>query len=1100
MAGSNAFTTLIMKGLVYLLLLNTISPVLAAPVDKEAPTVVKRDGLSKRNFPVQPGQPANCNAWTLVRKSDTCDSIVSLAKHYDIVITKTVFLKYNPALKNNCGSIKPSVWVCIQTEKPRTSTKKTTTKKTTTTTTKKPVTTTTTKKPVTTTTTTKKPVTTTTTTKKPVTTTTTSKPPTTTTTTQKTTTTTEEEEETTTTTTQKTTTTTTEEEGETTTTTTQKTTTTTKEEEEEPTTTTTQKTTTTTTEEEEETTTTTTPKTTTTTPKTTTTTTEEEEETTTSTTIRSNSTTTDNGGPSVKTTTSTTKLTTTSEEPEETTTTTKATTTTTTSEEPEESTTTTKATTTTTTSEEPEETTTTTTKATTTTTTSKTTTTTSKTTTSSAKPTQSGYKYAVRGAQNGCANRRDINTLQQDDPDVFNLLMVALNQLHTANSSDPWSYYQLSGIHGIPFQAWPDPKETGDFDKTRGYCPHGSILFATWHRPYMLILEQALVAAGEEIASKYKTAALKTKYEAAAKRLRFPYWDWSTAQFESHTPAIVKQATVSVVTPDGTKSINNPLFAYRFKGEENKPFRAPFVGAKLTTRGTLTFTGSTNEAAADAAMQAGFITRRQQTYNNLMSTTSFNDFCSSLEVIHNQVHVEIGGEGGGSMYYLAYSAFDPIFWLHHNNIDRLMAIWQAANPDLRLARGRAVGTFQRRVQAGITQDDENTPLYPFKHPDGSWWTSKDVADVRAIWDYGYGFPEVPCDRTEDTKDELDLFSTTQINALYKPPSLAAAKRAETESRSEWNVNIVVDQAEMSETFSIYVFLGKVPTDPAEWIKADTKLGTLSVLGNPDMQRVSNIQTAIIPITALLKEKQVEGTEEEINEYLKKNLAWRAMSGGKEIDVTKLKTLKVGVTVNTITISTDESVKAEFSDPVLVTKITEDKKAGVTTLEEIAKPVDKTGVKAVPVARLAHAIEGETSDAADNAAKVHNPPADGSTKSDDKDEEKTGKDEEKTDKDEEKPSSSTGSKPTLPKPDDDEEATPVKSTVKDTPTPIKAPQKEDTPKDDAPIATDPIPKKPTKVEEPAAEEDDNSGGYGYGGDDSEDDGYGGGGGSGYSYFF
>lgn len=933
MAGSNAFMTLFMKGLVYLLLLNTITPVFAAPVEGEVARVVREQRLKKRDWPVQEGQPDSCNAWTVVRRTDTCDSIVQLAKVYDIIITKTLFLQYNPALNNDCASIKTSVWVCIQTEKgaqPPISTKKTTTttKRTTTTTTTKKTTTTTKR----TTTTTKR---TTTTTKRTTTTTTTTKP--------------------------------------TTTATTSKATTTSK--------------TTTTTKDDEETSTTSPPET------------------------SSSSTTSD--GPGVKTTTTTSKSSTTSEDPEESTSSTTSRSSTT-SEEPEESTSSTTSKTTTTSS--------------------------STTTTTSAKPSQTGYKYAVVGAQNGCANRQDINTLEEKDPDVFNLLLVALDKLQKAGEDDPWSYFQLSGIHGNPFVAWPDPAVTspgdgGTFDKSRGYCPHGSLLFATWHRPYMLIIEQALVAAAEDIAQQYKTEALKTKYQAAAKRLRFPYWDWATRKYESHTPDIVKKEKVTVITPDGSKLINNPLHSYIFKDKENRTFGIQFVGAERTTRGTAKFTGATDEGAADAAMQAGFITRRQQTFNNLMSTSSFNDFSSSLEVLHNQVHVEIGGEGGGQMYFLAYSAFDPIFWLHHNNIDRLMAIWQAANPGLKLTKGRAVGTFQRRVQSGVTQDDENTPLYPFKHPNGDWWTSKDVEDVRAIWDYGYGFPEVPCEQKDLDKEALDAFSTEQINLLYKPENLAQKKRAEVESRSEWNVNIVVDQAERSETFSIYVFLGKPPSNPSDWIKADNKVGMLSVLGNPNMNRVSNIQTAIIPINALLKAKGIEGTEDEINEYLKENLIWTAMSDNKEIDVTQFKTLKVGVTVNTVTVSTDVTVKAKFSDPVLVTKITKDKKAGVVKVEDLAKPADKSGAKTLAAQRFAAIVVGETSDAADNAAKIEYP-SKSKTKS-----LKTSSTTVNT--------SSAGAKTTT-----------TTTTTKATPTP--------TPTDD-----------------------DGDAGYGYGGDDEEDDyGYGG----------
>lgn len=41
------------------------------------------------------------------------------------------------------------------------------------------------------------------------------------------------------------------------------------------------------------------------------------------------------------------------------------------------------------------------------------------------------------------------------------------------------------GIHGRPFVAWDGVN--GPF-KT-GYCTHGSILFPTWHRPYLALFE-----------------------------------------------------------------------------------------------------------------------------------------------------------------------------------------------------------------------------------------------------------------------------------------------------------------------------------------------------------------------------------------------------------------------------------------------------------------------------------------------------------------------------------------------------------------------------------------------------------------------------------
>ncbi|KAF4990549.1 hypothetical protein FGRMN_8410 [Fusarium graminum] len=60
----------------------------------------------------------------------------------------------------------------------------------------------------------------------------------------------------------------------------------------------------------------------------------------------------------------------------------------------------------------------------------------------------------------------------------------------------------------------------------------------------------------------------------------------------------------------------------------------------------------------------------------------------SLEYIHNNVHNITGGfdfdqsKGVGHMSDVPVAAFDPIFWLHHCQIDRLLAIWQALYWDL----------------------------------------------------------------------------------------------------------------------------------------------------------------------------------------------------------------------------------------------------------------------------------------------------------------------------------------------------------------------------------------------------------------------------------
>lgn len=44
--------------------------------------------------------------------------------------------------------------------------------------------------------------------------------------------------------------------------------------------------------------------------------------------------------------------------------------------------------------------------------------------------------------------------------------------------------------------------------------------------------------------------------------------------------------------------------------------------------------------------------------------------------MHNDVHVAVGGD-----MQTAASPKDPLFWLHHCNVDRLWSKWQKDHPD-----------------------------------------------------------------------------------------------------------------------------------------------------------------------------------------------------------------------------------------------------------------------------------------------------------------------------------------------------------------------------------------------------------------------------------
>jgi tyrosinase len=83
-------------------------------------------------------------------------------------------------------------------------------------------------------------------------------------------------------------------------------------------------------------------------------------------------------------------------------------------------------------------------------------------------------------------------------------------------------------------------------------------------------------------------------------------------------------------------------------------------GPHTVTRNIGAFATLPNAAAVTAAMANG----------------TYNTFRPALEGIHNSGHVWVGG----SMQGITTAPTDPVFWMHHAEIDRIWSVWQAANP------------------------------------------------------------------------------------------------------------------------------------------------------------------------------------------------------------------------------------------------------------------------------------------------------------------------------------------------------------------------------------------------------------------------------------
>jgi len=103
------------------------------------------------------------------------------------------------------------------------------------------------------------------------------------------------------------------------------------------------------------------------------------------------------------------------------------------------------------------------------------------------------------------------------------------------------------------------------------------------------------------------------------------------------------------------------------------------------------------------------------TYQLLTAVTDYTNFsctwpggqtntANNIENIHNGIHSFIGGFG--HMAFPEMAGFDPIFWMHHAQVDRLLAMWQVLNQNSYIVP--TVNAFGSYYESVGTVDSGNT--------------------------------------------------------------------------------------------------------------------------------------------------------------------------------------------------------------------------------------------------------------------------------------------------------------------------------------------------------------------------------------------------------
>jgi tyrosinase len=226
--------------------------------------------------------------------------------------------------------------------------------------------------------------------------------------------------------------------------------------------------------------------------------------------------------------------------------------------------------------------------------------------------------------------RKNIATIPANDP-IITTYRNAVQKMMALPPLDPRSWYRQAKIHNDS-------------------CAHGNWFFLPWHREYLRRFEQII------------------REVSGDSSFNLPFWDWNNNR----------------QLPASFWGTNNPLNPANLDFQpfaKADPQFAPFLKGLGNARGIpqtelvgndIDF--SLSRLRARVLQASTFVELGSQEATSLpeRGTQSFLE-----NALHGNVHGDIGGQMGAF-----FSPLDPIFWLHHANIDRLWTMWQRRNPKI----------------------------------------------------------------------------------------------------------------------------------------------------------------------------------------------------------------------------------------------------------------------------------------------------------------------------------------------------------------------------------------------------------------------------------
>nr|CAB3267405.1 hemocyanin, beta-C chain unit D-like [Phallusia mammillata] len=309
--------------------------------------------------------------------------------------------------------------------------------------------------------------------------------------------------------------------------------------------------------------------------------------------------------------------------------------------------------------------------------------------------------------------RKNVRTLTDEE---MHDLVQAYTKFKAENSSDGFQY--IVKWHGWPFEC---PWYKTIVGHGNGHCSwHAHPLFLAWHRLHIVQLEMGM--------NKF----LKDK------SIGMPYWDWTERGWTT-LPYLFRDAEI-------------------FDSVLNKYVKNPFHGSIMTNHVKVI-----NETCRtwripnmDGLLWEKLLLR---SVIRAMNMPDYATYDLMQQHPHNQIHNCLcTGKGSFiqhiclySMLTITYSAFDPIFSLHHSQIDRLYSLYKAIHDevgDQDWTESSFIGSYHK-MGTKMTPDKAGSfdwPMSPFcnatMNPNGvtlnsQVWTVRNSYYYEQLFGYKY---------------------------------------------------------------------------------------------------------------------------------------------------------------------------------------------------------------------------------------------------------------------------------------------------------------------------------------------------------------------------